>query len=110
MQRSRHPPSERPPPCEEPAFRSREKALRPTENVDNQSDGTEASTAEAMEALVMSFVEELTWRGLVHHVSDPALAAKMRAEPFVLYAGFDPSADSLHIGHLLPVLGLVRAQ
>ncbi len=58
----------------------------------------------------MSFVEELTWRGLVHHQSDPALAEKMRAEPFVLYAGFDPSASSLHIGSLLPILALVRAQ
>ncbi|HZS37412.1 MAG TPA: tyrosine--tRNA ligase [Polyangia bacterium] len=57
-----------------------------------------------------SFVEELTWRGLTHHESDPSLAEKMRAEPFVLYAGFDPSADSLHIGHLLPVLALKRAQ
>ena len=58
----------------------------------------------------MSYVEDLTWRGLVHHTSDPALAEKMRAEPFVLYAGFDPSGPSLHIGHLLPVLALVRAQ
>jgi tyrosyl-tRNA synthetase len=58
----------------------------------------------------MSYVEELTWRGLIHHTSDPTLAEKMRAEPFVLYAGFDPSGPSLHIGHLLPVLALVRAQ
>ena len=42
----------------------------------------------------MSFVEELTWRGLVQQVTDPELAAKMRAEPFTLYIGFDPTADS----------------
>jgi tyrosyl-tRNA synthetase len=58
----------------------------------------------------MSFVEELTWRGLVHQSTDPELAAKMRAEPFTLYIGFDPTADSLHVGSLLPLLTLVRAQ
>jgi tyrosyl-tRNA synthetase len=58
----------------------------------------------------MSFVEELTWRGLVQQSSDPALAEKMRAEPFTLYAGFDPSADSLHVGSLVPLVALMRAQ
>jgi tyrosyl-tRNA synthetase len=58
----------------------------------------------------MSFVEELTWRGLVQQASDPQLAELMRAEPFTLYAGFDPTSDSLHIGHLVPVIALMRAQ
>src|SRR2546421_4849217 len=58
----------------------------------------------------MSFVEELTWRGLVQQSTDPELAAKMRAEPFTLYIGFDPTADSLHVGSLLPLLTLMRAQ
>jgi tyrosyl-tRNA synthetase len=58
----------------------------------------------------MSFVEELTWRGLVQQSTDPELAAKMRAEPFTLYIGFDPTSDSLHVGSLLPLLTLVRAQ
>lgn len=58
----------------------------------------------------MSFVEELTWRGLVQQSTDPELAAKMRAEPFTLYIGFDPTADSLHVGSLLPLLALMRAQ
>jgi tyrosyl-tRNA synthetase len=58
----------------------------------------------------MSFVEELTWRGLVHQSTDPELAAKMRAEPFTLYIGFDPTADSLHVGSLLPLLTMLRAQ
>ncbi len=57
----------------------------------------------------MSFVEELTWRGLVHQSTDAELAAKMRAEPFTMYIGFDPTADSLHVGSLLPLLTLVRA-
>jgi tyrosyl-tRNA synthetase len=58
----------------------------------------------------MSFVEELTWRGLLQQSSDPELAAKMRAEPFTLYCGFDPTADSLHVGSLVPLIALIRAQ
>ncbi len=58
----------------------------------------------------MSFVEELSWRGLVQQSTDPELAAKMRAERFTLYIGFDPTADSLHVGSLLPLLTLIRAQ
>jgi tyrosyl-tRNA synthetase len=58
----------------------------------------------------MSFVEELTWRGLVQQSTDPELAAKMRAEPFTFYIGFDPTSDSLHVGSLLPLLTLMRAQ
>jgi tyrosyl-tRNA synthetase len=58
----------------------------------------------------MSFVEELTWRGLIQQSSDPQLAEKMRAEPFSLYCGFDPTADSLHVGSLVPLVALMRAQ
>jgi tyrosyl-tRNA synthetase len=58
----------------------------------------------------MGFVEELAWRGLIHQATDEQLGALMQKEPFTLYCGFDPSANSLHVGHLLPLLGLVRAQ
>ena len=58
----------------------------------------------------MSFVEDLTWRNLVHQLTDPTLGEKMRQAPFTLYAGFDPTADSLHVGSLLPILTLMRAQ
>jgi tyrosyl-tRNA synthetase len=58
----------------------------------------------------MSFVEELAWRALVHQTTDPHLAKRLEREPFTLYVGFDPTADSLHVGHLLQVLALVRAQ
>ena len=59
----------------------------------------------------MSFVEELTWRGLVQQSTDPELATKMRESgPWTIYIGFDPTADSLHVGSLLPLLTLVRAQ
>ncbi len=58
----------------------------------------------------MSFVDELSWHGLVHQQTDSALSQKMAAARFTVYAGFDPTADSLHVGSLLPMLGLVRAQ
>jgi tyrosyl-tRNA synthetase len=57
----------------------------------------------------MSYISELTWRGLVHQLTDPALGARLE-KPHTIYAGFDPTADSLHIGHLVPVMALVRAQ
>ena len=58
----------------------------------------------------MSLVEELSWRGLVQQSTEPELAAKVRAEPFTLYVGFDPTADSLHVGSLIPLLALMRAE
>jgi tyrosyl-tRNA synthetase len=54
--------------------------------------------------------EDLSWRGLVHQVTDPALPRLLDQEPFTLYIGFDPSADSLHVGHLQQLLLLRRAQ
>ncbi|GMU93239.1 MAG: tyrosine--tRNA ligase [Candidatus Hydrogenedentota bacterium] len=58
----------------------------------------------------MSLFEELTWRGLVHQVTHGELAGLLERERFTLYCGFDPTADSLHVGSLLPILGLVRFQ
>ena len=59
----------------------------------------------------MNILEELQYRGLIQQLTDEeGLAKKLSEEPVVLYAGFDPTADSLHIGHLLPVLCLKRFQ
>jgi len=58
----------------------------------------------------MTLFEELRWRGLVHQVTHDELAAQLEKEPLTLYCGFDPSADSLHIGSLVPILGLARFQ
>lgn len=55
-------------------------------------------------------LDELVWRGLLHDVTDPALGDILQREQFTLYAGFDPTADSLHVGHLLGILGLMRFQ
>ncbi len=57
-----------------------------------------------------SFVEEMSWRGLVHQTSSPELAAKMAEHKLTLYIGFDPTSDSLHVGSLLQILALRRAQ
>ncbi|MFZ5642322.1 MAG: tyrosine--tRNA ligase [Bacillota bacterium] len=57
------------------------------------------------------FLEELKYRGLVNDMSDPEeLERLLSSEPVVLYCGFDPTADSLHIGHLLPLMALQRFQ
>ena len=53
---------------------------------------------------------ELEWRGMVHQVTDVELRPKLAAERFVAYAGFDATADSLHVGHLVGVVGLQRLQ
>ena len=55
------------------------------------------------------FVSELEWRGLVHQVSSPKLVEEMAKGNITLFAGFDPTADSLHVGHLLPLVALKRA-
>ena len=45
---------------------------------------------------------ELTWRGLIHQTTDnEKLPGWLRAGSRTLYAGFDPTADSLHVGHLM---------
>ena len=57
-------------------------------------------------------IPELSWRGLIHQTTEPApqLAAWLNEKPRTVYAGFDPTADSLHVGHLMPLLMLRRFQ
>lgn len=55
-------------------------------------------------------LDELTRRGLVAQNSDPAALADHLATPRTVYCGFDPTAGSLHIGHLVPLLMLRRFQ
>lgn len=55
-------------------------------------------------------LDELTERGLVAQNSDPAALADHLATPRIVYCGFDPTAGSLHIGHLVPLLMLRRFQ
>src|SRR5215469_16586147 len=58
----------------------------------------------------MSILEELEWRGLFADCTDKAELAKRSASPLTLYCGFDPTADSLHVGNLVPLLALRRFQ
>src|SRR5271168_4562457 len=59
----------------------------------------------------MNIFEELEWRGLVADCTDPAdLQKRLDSGPIVLYCGFDPTADSLHMGSLVPLLALRRFQ
>jgi tyrosyl-tRNA synthetase len=59
----------------------------------------------------MTLLEELQWRGLVADCTDSdALARRLSEGPMTLYAGFDPTADSLHVGNLVPLFAMRRFQ
>lgn len=56
-------------------------------------------------------LDELSWRGLIAQSTDlDTLAAEAQRGPMTVYAGFDPTAPSLHAGHLVPLLTLRRFQ
>jgi len=57
----------------------------------------------------MNFVEELTWRGMIHDMM-PGLEEHLKKEVTSAYVGIDPTADSLHIGHLVGVMMLKHFQ
>jgi len=58
----------------------------------------------------MRLIEDLSARGLVYQSTDEHLDDILAAKPTTVYCGFDPSDSSLHVGSLLPILGLVRFQ
>ena len=58
----------------------------------------------------MKLLEELKWRGLVNDVTDPALEDLFENEKVTFYVGADPTADSLHVGHLISYLVSKRLQ
>ncbi len=57
----------------------------------------------------MSLIEELKWRGLIHDIT-PGTEEQLEKECTSGYVGFDPTADSLHIGNLVPIMLLVHLQ
>jgi len=57
----------------------------------------------------MSLIEELTWRGMLQDIM-PGTEEQLSREMTTGYIGFDPTADSLHIGSLVPILLLVHLQ
>lgn len=58
----------------------------------------------------MTLLSDLHWRGLVHQTTDDGLDAWLEAKPRTLYVGFDPTADSLHVGSLLGLVVMRRFQ
>jgi len=56
-----------------------------------------------------SLLEELSWRGMVYQHTD-GLPDALATGSLSAYAGFDPTASSLHVGHLVPVMGLAHLQ
>ena len=57
----------------------------------------------------MDFIDELTWRGMIHTVM-PGTEEQLKKEMTTAYLGIDPTADSLHIGHLVGVMLLKHFQ
>jgi tyrosyl-tRNA synthetase len=56
-----------------------------------------------------NFVEELRWRGMIHDIM-PGTEEQLNKEMTAGYIGFDPTADSLHIGHLVQIMTLLQFQ
>lgn len=59
--------------------------------------------------MIKNFVEELTWRGMIHTLM-PGVEAHLMETMRSAYVGFDPTADSLHIGNLVPIMLLAHYQ
>ena len=57
----------------------------------------------------MNFIEELRWRGMMHDIM-PGTEEQLAKEMTAAYVGIDPTADSLHIGHLVGVMMLRHFQ
>jgi tyrosyl-tRNA synthetase len=64
-----------------------------------------------MEGMDMDLLQDLAWRGIIYQQTDEeGLKNTLSKESISLYCGVDPTADSMHIGHLLPFLTLRRFQ
>ncbi|MBR4753508.1 MAG: tyrosine--tRNA ligase, partial [Thermoguttaceae bacterium] len=55
-------------------------------------------------------IKEMTWRGLLNQVTDEKIDQFLMEKPRSVYTGFDPTADSLHVGHLVAIMNLRRFQ
>lgn len=58
----------------------------------------------------MNIIDELSWRGLINQSTDLDSLREACEQPVTLYCGFDPTGDSLHAGHLVPMIMLRRFQ
>ena len=57
-----------------------------------------------------NIIDELQWRGLINQSTDVDALREACENPITLYCGFDPTGDSLHAGHLVPMIMLRRFQ
>lgn len=57
-----------------------------------------------------SVIHELQARDMIAQITDPGLGDRLAQEKAVIYIGFDPTADSLHVGHLMPIIALSHFQ
>lgn len=60
--------------------------------------------------MTSAFLDELRWRGFLEATTSDDLDAFLSEARRTIYVGFDPTADSLHLGSLIPVMGLAHAQ
>ena len=63
-----------------------------------------------METQVIDIFEELSWRGLIYQTTDESIQNWLNEKPRTIYIGFDPTADSLHVGSLMQLMTLRRFQ
>lgn len=79
--------------------------------VSELNDRTEILAAQRNDDSFATLWAELEWRGLIHVSTDAeALSELIEGEPFAYYCGFDPTASSLHLGHLVQLLLMRRLQ
>ena len=92
------------------ALRLRMKPLRVDSRVDFRLELEIGNPPRAIYPARVSILEELQWRGLIADCTDLAELTKKLSAPTTLYCGFDPTADSLHVGHLMGQVMLRRFQ
>lgn len=73
------------------------------------ADATHTAAPTVGETPTDPLLADLHWRGLLYQTTE-GLAEHLAGGPRTAYCGFDPTADSLHVGNLLPIMGLVRLQ
>ena len=59
---------------------------------------------------MQDIIKELEWRGAIHQKTDENIGAWLNEKRRTMYIGFDPTADSLHVGHLVQMMTLRRFQ
>lgn len=79
--------------------------------VSEVNNRSELLAAQRLDDSFETLWDELEWRGLIHVSTDQgALSDMIEGEPFAYYCGFDPTASSLHLGHLVQLLLMRRLQ